>query len=448
MGMDYNIAKDVDMKQLRIFLLTVGLLAVFSSRIHAQSGQSLAVVLEADGPIMPAMQEYIQRGIRVAEDRNAEVLILQLNTPGGSIDTMNQITEAIRASDVPVVVYVSPRGAWAASAGSLITMSAHASAMAPETIIGAASPVGGSGEDLGETIKAKEMEALAAKARAFTAHRGDDAVKLAESMIFDARAVTSKEALDAHLVDFIVDNTDDLLEALDGFTVQMSDGTQTLHTADVDIETIPMSLIEELLLVITDPSIVFMLGTIGLLLLWIEISSPGGWVAGFMGVVFLALSGYGLGVLPVNWFGIVFIITAFVLFILDIKAPTHGALTATGVASFIAGALILFNSSVTPTSLRVPVPLIVGTGIVFGALFFAIMWVALRARHAPIRTGEESLIGKTGTAKTSVDDAGGQVQLMSELWSAEAVEGSEKIRKGDAVEVVEVKGLRLKVKKR
>ena len=429
-------------------ILTLCLLAVFSGRIHAQSDRPLVIVMDAEGPIMPAMQEYIERGIRIAEDRDAEALIIQLNTPGGSIDTMNQITEAIRASNVPVIVYVSPRGAWAASAGSLITMSAHAAAMAPETIIGAASPVGGSGEDLEETIKAKEMEALAAKARAFTAQRGDEAVKLAESMIFNANAVTAQEALDANLIDFIVDNTDDLLEKLDGFTVQMSDSPRVLHTLDVEIETLPMSLIEELLLIITDPSIVFLLGTIGLLLIWMEISSPGGWVAGFFGVVFLALSGYGLGVLPVNWFGIVFILTAFVLFLLDIKAPTHGALTAAGVASFIAGALILFNSSATPSSLKVPVPLIVGTGLVFGALFFAIMWIALRARNAPVRVGEESLIGKMGTARTSVDEAGGQVQLQSELWSAELAEGSAKVRKGDAVEVVEVKGLRLKVRKK
>jgi membrane-bound serine protease (ClpP class) len=209
-----------------------------------------------------------------------------------------------------------------------------------------------------------------------------------------------------------------------------------------------MSFIEQLLLILTDSSIVFLLGTVGLILIWIEISSPGGWVAGFSGVVCLALSAYGLGIIPVNWFGIVFVLTAFVLFILDVKAPTHGALTTAGIVSFIVGALVLFNSPITPPSMRIPVPLVVGVGVAFGVLFFGIMLLALRVRHAPVITGEEVLVGKTGTARTSVDAMGGQVQLLSELWSAESADGSEKIRKGDEVEVVEVKGIRLKVRKK
>jgi membrane-bound serine protease (ClpP class) len=221
-----------------------------------------------------------------------------------------------------------------------------------------------------------------------------------------------------------------------------------LHTSNARTEPLNMSFIEQLLLILTDSSIVFLLGTVGLILIWIEISSPGGWVAGFSGVVCLALSAYGLGIIPVNWFGIVFVLTAFVLFILDVKAPTHGALTTAGIVSFIVGALVLFNSPITPPSMRIPVPLVVGVGVAFGVLFFGIMLLALRVRHAPVITGEEVLVGKTGTARTSVDAMGGQVQLLSELWSAESADGSEKIRKGDEVEVVEVKGIRLKVRKK
>jgi membrane-bound serine protease (ClpP class) len=436
------------MKQLRIILLTLGLLAVFSSRIHAQSGRPLVVVLDAEGPIMPAMQEYIERGIKIAERDDAEVLIIRLNTPGGSIDTMNQITEAIRASDVPVIVYVSPRGAWAASAGAIITMSAHASAMAPETTIGAASPVGGSGEDLEETLKAKEMEALTAKVRTFTAGRGEEAKKLGEAMVLTAEAVTAREALEVGLIDFIADDTDDLLEKLDGFTVQMADGPRVLHTADAETESLPMNFIEELLMVLTSSIIVLTLLGVGVQAILIEISSPGGWVAGFVGVVCLALAGYGLGILPVNWFGIIFLFTAFVLFILDVKAPTHGALTAAGIASFIVGALVLFNSPGTPDFARVSIPGVILLAALLGSTFAVIVGFGVRALRTPVRVGEESLIGKTGTAKTSVGEAGGQVQVQSELWSAEVVEGSAKIGKGDTVEVVEVKGLRLKVKKR
>jgi len=178
----------------------------------------------------------------------------------------------------------------------------------------------------------------------------------------------------------------------------------------------------------------------------IEISSPGGWVAGFIGVVCLTLAIYGLGVLPVNWFGIIFLVTAFVLFILDIKAPTHGALTAAGVASFIVGALVLFNSPGTPDFLQVSIPLVIATGFAIGLLFFVILMFAIRALRAPVSSGAESFVGKTGTV-TGWSESGGQVQLQSELWTADATDDSSKIRKGDKVEVVEVKGLRLKVRK-
>jgi membrane-bound serine protease (ClpP class) len=436
------------MKRIGLFLVFLAAVLATFHPAAAQSSEPLVLVMSADGAIFPAMQAYIERGLKTAEQRNAELLVIQLNTPGGSVDTMNQIVESIRASSVPVMVYIAPGGAWAASAGTLITLAGHASAMAPQTTIGSASPVDSSGSDLDPTMKAKMTEALTAKARALTASRGEEATKLAEAMIVDAKSVTEEEALEAHLIDFIAKDTNDLLTKLDGFTVQMNNSARVLHTANARTEPLDMNLIEQLLLVLTDSSIVFLLGTLGFILIWIEISSPGGWVAGFSGVVCLALSAYGLGIIPVNWFGIVFILTAFVLFILDVKAPTHGALTTAGVASFIVGALVLFNSSITPPSMRVPVPLVVGVGLAVGVLFFGIMLFALRVRHTQVLVGGETLVGKTGTAKSSVDAAGGQVQLMSELWSAESAGGSEKIRKGDAVEVVEVAGLRLKVKKK
>ena len=200
-------------------------------------------------------------------------------------------------------------------------------------------------------------------------------------------------------------------------------------------------------MLLTDPNIAFLLIAIGVQAVLIEISSPGGWVAGFIGVVCLTLATYGLGVLPVNYFGFIFIATAFILFILDIKAPTHGALTAAGVASFIVGALVLFNSPGTPQFQRVSVPLVIATGLSLGALFFGILLFALRALHVPVSVGVESFAGKIGTVR-SWDEASGQVQLESELWSAESVNESEKIGKGDKVEVVEVSGIRLKVKKK
>ena len=429
-----------------LFILLAALLLAFQPAF-AQTGEPQAVVMTADGPIMPPMREYIRRGIEIAERRGAEVLVIQLNTPGGSIDTMLEIMREIRASDVPVVVYVAPKNAIAGSAGAMITMAGHISAMAPETSIGASSPISGSGENLNTTAEAKAKEIVKASIRPLVTPRGDEALALAEAMVDEARAATADEALAANLIDFIADDLEDLLQALDGFTVQLNDGSRTLNTMDVETVPLNMSFIEEFLLFLTDPNIAFLLLAIGVQAVLIEISTPGGWVAGFIGLVCLTLAVYGMGVLPVNWFGIIFLLTAFVLFILDIKAPTHGALTVAGVASFIIGALVLFNSPGVPEFQRVSVPLVVGTGFVIGLLFMVILMFALRALQVPLRAGIESMVGKIGTARTVFVGTGGQVQLGSELWSAESVDPSAPISKGDRVEVVEVKGLRLKVRK-
>jgi membrane-bound serine protease (ClpP class) len=437
------------MKLIRVTLLTFMIALTAFQFANAQSNEPLAIVMTVDGPVVPPMLEYIKRGIETAEQRNAEVLIMQLNTPGGGVETMLEIIQVMRASKVPVVVYVSPKDAIAGSAGALITMAGHASAMAPGTAIGAASPIDSSGADIESTLQTKVKEILKAKARTLVEGRGTEAVELAEAMIDDAKAVTAQEALDAGLIDFISNDTEDLLQSLNGFTVQIEDGEHTLNTENIVTENVDISFIEQLLLMLTNPNIAFLLLAIGVQGILIEISSPGGWFAGFLGAVCLTLAIYGMGVLTVNWFGIIFLIIAFALFILDIKAPTHGALTTAGVASFIVGALVLFNSPGTPQFQRVSVPLVVGMGFFLGSLFFGILLIALRAQHRPIQTGLESLLGKTGTAKTPVGaGAAGQIQLGSELWSAEKSPESAKIGKGDLVEVVEVRGLRLIVKKK
>jgi membrane-bound serine protease (ClpP class) len=429
-----------------LFFLLAAILAMFQA-VQAQNDQPLALVMTADGPVMPPMLDYIKRGIQTAEQRNAEVLIIQLNTPGGDLMTTLNIIKAMRASTVPVVVYVAPKNAIAGSAGALITVAAHASAMAPETAIGASTPISSTGENLTSDERAKAANASKAAIRDIVAPRGEKALAMAEAMIDEAKAATAKEALDAGLVDFVVDNVDDLLEALNGFTVQVNSKPVTLNTAHATTEPLNMTFIEQFLMMLTNPNIVFTLLSIGTTALLIEISSPGGWVAGFVGVVCLALATYGMGILPVNWFGIIFMLTAFVLFILDIKAPTHGALTTAGVASFIIGALVLFNSASVPQFQRVSVPLIFGFGIFLGLVFFGILMLGLRAMNVPHRMGMESMIGRTGTARTLIGETGGQVQVGAEQWTAEPIPGSEKIGKGDRVEVVEVKGLRLKVRK-
>src|SRR5687767_398597 len=415
------------MKRIGLLFIFLGSILTIFQPARAQTDEPLAIVMTADGPIMPPMLEYIKRGIETARRQEAEVLIIQLNTPGGSVDTMLEIIKEIRASSVPVVVYVAPRNAIAGSAGALITMAGHASAMAPETSIGASSPISGSGENLNSTAEAKAKELTKAAMRDYVRPRGAEALALAESMIDEAKAVTATEALEVNLIDFIADDIEDLLQALNGFTVQINNEPLTFNTENARTRPFNMSFIEQFLLLLTDPNIAFLLIAIGVQSVLIEISSPGGWVTGFIGVVCLTLATYGMGVLPVNWFGIIFMLTAFVLFILDIKAPTHGALTTAGVASFIIGALVLFNSPGVPQFQRVSVPLVVATGVVIGLLFMVILIYALRALKVPISAGIESLIGKTGTARSVVEGNGGQVQLGPELWTAEAVDAAESI---------------------
>ena len=262
--------------------------------------------------------------------------------------------------------------------------------------------------------------------------------------IEDAKAASANEALAVGLIDYVARDLADLLEQIDGKTVD-AQGLRQLKTAGAEVVEIPQRFIEEFLQVLTNPNIVFLLITIGVQALLIEISSPGGWIAGFIGVVCLALGTYGLGILPVNWFGLAFIATAFVLFILEVKAPTHGALTVAGLVSFIVGALVLFNSPETPTFLRVSVPLVIGTGIATAAFFFVILTFAIRAQFRPVEVGREALVGRVGETRTVLSPTG-MVHVSGELWSAVLEDESLKVKIGERVEVVGSDGLRLRVK--
>lgn len=437
------------MKKL-ILLYLIGVFAcaqvVFA---QVQTSLPLVVVLNADGPVTPAMAEYIERGIRVADRDDAELVVLALNTPGGSVDTMQDIVSMLRNSPVPVVVYVSPAGAMAGSAGTIITLAAHRAAMAPETMIGAASPVGGQGEDIGETLEAKLKEAMKAQVRSLASWRGEEAVLLAEATIEQAKAATVSEALAVNLVDYQAQDLEDLLEQLDGVVVEVAGEDVVLKTRNATITYVKPTLIEQLLHTLTNPNIVFILLTIGVQAVLIELSNPGGWVAGFIGVVCLSLAGYGLGALPVNWFGLIFLIVAFVLFVLDIKAPTHGALTAAGVGSLIVGALVLFNSPMTPHFQQVSVPLVILGSVFTGGLFAVALMFAIRAQRTPVRTGMESLIGKTGVVKQAIPENGtGLVQVASELWTACLSPDETPMEVGESIEVTGVEGIRLMVKRK
>jgi membrane-bound serine protease (ClpP class) len=426
------------------WLLGAALLLGARPQAQAQS-EALVLVLEAKGALTPAMAEYLDRGLQLAEARQAEALVLQIDTPGGSIELMNRMVQSIRGSPVPVIVYVAPRGAIAGSAGTILVLAGHAAAMAPETAIGAASPVGSQGEDLGETMEAKEKEILKAEARGLAERRGEAAMALAEAAIESASAASANEALQAGLVDRIANDVPDLLRQMDGLTVEVDGQERVLKTAWAFPQSISQTLTEQLLQILTNPNIVLLLMTVGVQAILIEISSPGGWAAGFIGVICLALGGYGLGILDVNWFGLVFLVSSIVLFVLDIKAPTHGALTIAGLASFIAGALILFNSPGTPSFQRVSVPLVVGLGLFMAAGFFVVLTFVLRAHRRPVEVGREALVGRKGEVRSKLEPSG-MVQVAGELWSAEIEPGMPAIASGERVEVVGVNGLRLLVR--
>lgn len=439
------------MRRMRLFLLIIltGALAAAAISVQVQAASNTVLLLEIEGPLTPALAEYLERGLSAAEEQNAELVILQVNTPGGSTDLMTRMVEAIRASRVPVVVYVAPRGAIAGSAGTVITLAGHFTAMAPETAIGAASPVGMEGEDIGETLESKIKEIIKAQIRSLTEGRlPPEAIALAEDTVENATAASAGEAAEIGLVNTIAEDIPDLLLQLDGQTVTTAAGEITLNTAFVQVDTFSLTLIEELLTMLTNPNIVFLLLTVGVQALLIEISSPGGWVAGFVGVVSLSLAAYGLGILPVNWFGLIFIATAFVLFFLEVKAATHGALSAAGVASFIAGALLLFNSSNTPSFFQVSVPLVVVVGLLTAGVFFLAVSFAIRAQRTPVRMGMSALVGRVGRVRAPIRKyLPGKVHVASELWTAELEPGSPPAEEGDEVEVTAVEGLRLRVRK-
>mgnify|MGYP001767172228 CR=1 FL=1 len=430
---------------IQLLFLFLFMFPAFAQPAQAQSAMPTAVVVKLEGPLTPVWSGMLERGIHKADVENADVLVIELNTPGGGVELMNSLMQQILASPVPVVVYVSPRGAMAASAGTLIVLSGQIGAMAPESSIGAASPVGMQGEDIESTLEEKTKEILKASARSLAERRGEAAIQLVEEAIDSAKAASASEALKAGLIDIIAKNMDDLFVQLDGRTVLVNGEEVVLQTRGAQTIPVEPSMIEEILGMLTNPNIVFILLSIGVQAILIEISSPGGWVAGTIGVILMALAIYGLGILPVNWFGIVFLIVAFVLFILDIKAPTHGALTAVGTASFIAGALILFNSVRMPGYQPVSVGLVIGMGIFIGLTFFAVVMVALRAMKKPIITGRESMTGRDGYVVTRLAPSG-VVQVAGEQWSASLEAGERPLKAGDKIQVVRVEGVRLIVK--
>ncbi len=439
------------LNQLRNTQYTILILILFLTGIsHAQAQSGNVLVLTVEGPVTPAMANYFQRGIRAGEAQNANAILIQLDTPGGAVDVTLDIVQSFANANVPIIVYVAPNGAMAASAGSIITLAADAAGMAPDTIIGAASPVGGDGADLPETIKRKEMEALSATMRNLTAGRGPEATELAGRMITEATAVNAQEALDAGLIDAIADDSTDLLNQLDGLTVQLNGKEVTLKTAGANQQPYGMNLLERILHAVANPVIVGILMAIGIQAIIIEISNPGGWVAGLIGVIMLGLGLYGLGQLPVNYLGLGLIIIAFILFLAEVLTTNNGALSAAGAITLFAGLIVLFNSPGSPEFSRISIPAALGITGGTALLFLFIMSKAIRAQTQKPLTGSQGMIGQTGHARDTFSPTGengtyaGYVFVNGELWQAQA---EEPLQFGENIIVESVYDLKLKVRK-
>jgi membrane-bound serine protease (ClpP class) len=425
------------------FLLLTSLVIAASITIEVQAASSRIDVLQVEGTINPVLVDYIERGIDQAEEEGATALIIQLDTPGGLVDSMLDIVEDIINARVPIVVYISPAGAWAASAGTFITMAAHVAAMAPATNIGAAHPVSvGDETEMTETEEQKTVNIIASKARTIAELQGRNA-EWAEEAVRESVSATEQEALELNVIDMVAPNLDALISQLDGWQVTMLDGSVvTLHTQGATINPVEMTTIEDFLYAIADPDIAYILMSLAMLGLLVEISNPGLIFPGVVGGICLLLSFYSLGMLPVNYAGILLIVLAFGLFIAEVFTTTFGILTAGGVTSLIIGSLILFKGGplfqISPWLVAV-----VTVGV--GGLFAFIINRVIRAHRRQASTGREELTGKTAIVKTTLEPEG-MVLFKGERWTA--VSESGRVEPGETVIITKVDGLTLYVSKK
>jgi membrane-bound serine protease (ClpP class) len=419
----------------------------FSADISVRPLPVLSLTL--NGTIDPITARYVDRGINRAKEDGAQLIVINLDTPGGLEVSMNQIVQAILASPIPVTVFVFPRGARAASAGVFIAMAAHISAMAPGTHIGAAHPVAGGGSDIEGTEGQKVENDATALLRSLAQMRGRSAV-WAEEAVRQSVSLTDSEAISKKVVDMAAPDLQGLLSILDGRKVKMPSGGSVLSTAGAPVAKFDMNIIERFLGFLVNPDISYIFFVLGILGIIFEFSSPGIGAPGIAGGIAVLLALVGFGSLPTNLGGIAFIVLAVILFIIDIKVPSHGIWTAGGIASFVLGSFLLFPPWRAPTfpsapEMRVsPITIAVMTALM--TLFFVfIVTKGIAAQRKRISFGSEMLPGTVGEAVSTLDPAG-QVHVGGEVWGARAEGGA--IQKGETVEIVGRKGLELTVRRK
>jgi len=417
------------------------LLALF---LLVSTAQAAILKVKIDGVIDPITSQFIQKAVKQAEDERAQFLLIELSTPGGLGISMQEIMQAILNSKVPIVCYVTPSGAHAASAGFFILLSADVAAMAPGTHTGAASPllaIGGYPVTVDETMSKKILNDATAYLRSYAARRGR-AIALAETAITDARAFTEAEALDGKLIDVVVDSREKLVAGLDGRTITRFDGrTSTLDLARAQVTAIEMSGRQRFLQRIVQPDVFFLLLIVGVLGLYTEFTHPGMVAPGVIGGIALVLALFAMHLLPVNLTGLVLIGLALALFILEAKYTSHGILGAGGVVAMLIGALMLVRSPLTGAGVGLGAAL--GVTLPFAIITVVLMRLVLRSRGWTPRTGVEELARETGEVTEDVAAAQpGLVFIHGELWRAVS---SAALPKGARVRVVRVDGLTLHV---
>jgi membrane-bound serine protease (ClpP class) len=426
---------------IHIALLIAGIGLATAPAIFGQAEKPAPVsVLTVKGVINPVSSEYLVEGIADAHEKGYQAVIIEIDTPGGLDDSMRDIIKAMINTDIPIIVYVHPSGARAASAGAFITIAADIAVMTPGTNIGAASPVS-IGEKMDDTMKAKVTNDSAAYITGLATNNNRNA-ELARRMVTEAISIPAEEALTENIINFIAKDRAQLIEMLDGKTIATHKGDVTLNLKGADIVESPMGFRFEFLYILSNPNIAYILMMLGIMGLYFELSNPGTILPGVLGGICLVLAFYSFQTLPVNYAGVLLILFAVLLFILEIKAPTHGFLAIGGVIALFFGSILLFDTNVEflKVSIKVILPTVIGV-----ALFFVfVVTLAVRAYRKKPTTGEEGIRGEIGVAKSRIDDQGGRVFVHGEWWDATS---DEPIDEGAKVEVIESKNLSIKVRK-
>jgi len=415
------------------------LLAAFLLLLAALPAAAQVLRLRIDGTIHPIAAERLSRAVDAAASRHAAALLIELDTPGGLLDSTRQMVAKIEASPVPVIIFVGPSGARAASAGFFLLESADVAAMANGTNTGAAHPVilGGPAPD--EVMKTKMENDSAAFLRSYVSRRGRN-VEEAEKAVRQSISWTEKEALDLHLIDLTARDEADLLRQLDGRTIQRFDGSSaTLHLANQAVEELPATLRQRVLGWLMDPNIAFLVLAVGCLALFAEFNHPGAIVPGVVGVIFILLTLFALNLLPTHFASLALIALAFILFALEAKFVSHGVLTAGGIAALTIGGLLLVDGPIP--EMRVKLLTSLAISIPFGLISVFLMSIAWRARRNKIVTGAQGIIGELGVTRTNLAPSG-KVFVHGELWNAHS---AKPLPSGTPVRVVAIHQLELEV---